>query len=751
MSEKTICPFCGTENEPKRAICANCQTNFRQADLFNALAKRLGRLEQTIATLQTQVSKLANEPADTPPDPEPALVTAVAIPPPAPTVSPPPAQPAATPQPIPKPKPQPQTKTPTEPPQTYLPENIWQSDFWLNKIGLGLLLLALVFLFNYAVNQGWIGPPVRVAIGLILGTGLLGIGYKTARERPYFGQAVQGGGIAAYYITGFAAFQLYGLISLPVAFGFMTLVTLLAFALSLRQKEAMLSLIGGLGGLATPFLLSSGDGNVGGLIIYTCLICGSLVLIYFFQGWQILLWLANVGGWVILAGSMLAFLLFDETLITPENITLQSGILLCLLMFWAMPVLRYLDWLESPNRLPPIKFGFADTFMPDFMKAQFRTHPRLTILLNPIIALWLTLLLWQLPGIGEGLITLGTAVLFGLLAVGLSSKPGRANVWIMHSITAFIFLTVSLVQFFDGTWLLLALAVEAAALHLAHRHIRHVLLELGMHLLSLAVGIFLFVQLLSFQPAMQAFHLDSWVELFVIGLFFAIAALLRRNQTSDFFVAYLLTAHAALLFWLRREFSAFDIPGLVTFLWAFYAVWLHWDAQRHNQIFIKGAAHLLSLVVTVLLFEQILTSRPETAVFNLQFLLNLAIIVLLFATTFLFADAQEAHVRHGYRLMTHVAILTLFWQAFNQLSGQGLVTVVWGIYAIILLLIALTLRRPLLRLVALATLFVLVGKLFLVDLVVLETVWRILLFAGIGSVFLVISYFYSSWLGLPER
>jgi uncharacterized membrane protein len=38
------------------------------------------------------------------------------------------------------------------------------------------------------------------------------------------------------------------------------------------------------------------------------------------------------------------------------------------------------------------------------------------------------------------------------------------------------------------------------------------------------------------------------------------------------------------------------------------------------------------------------------------------------------------------------------------------------------------------------TLLLVVGKLFVVDLAELETVWRILLFMGFGGIFLVLSY-----------
>ncbi|MEE8577476.1 MAG: DUF2339 domain-containing protein, partial [candidate division Zixibacteria bacterium] len=49
-----------------------------------------------------------------------------------------------------------------------------------------------------------------------------------------------------------------------------------------------------------------------------------------------------------------------------------------------------------------------------------------------------------------------------------------------------------------------------------------------------------------------------------------------------------------------------------------------------------------------------------------------------------------------------------------------------------------------LRTVAVATLFAVVAKLFLVDLANIETIFRILLFMGFGGVFLALSYYFRS-------
>src|SRR5207248_4462288 len=155
------------------------------------------------------------------------------------------------------------------------------------------------FLFNYSIDQGWINEQVRVAFGLGLGSVLLALGTAFHAERRHFSQVLLGGSVASFYITGFAAYQMYSLVSYEVAFGYMAGVTLLAFVMSVLQDEVMLSLIGTLGGLGTPFILNNGQHNLPGLVTYTCLVLAGASAIYFYKGWRSLLWIAYTGGWAV--------------------------------------------------------------------------------------------------------------------------------------------------------------------------------------------------------------------------------------------------------------------------------------------------------------------------------------------------------------------------------------------------------------------------------------------------------------------
>ncbi len=131
-----------------------------------------------------------------------------------------------------------------------LPKNMKTSEYRLNKLGIGLLLFGVAFLFTYSIDQGWLTPPVRIGFGMFLGLGLAVAGFRISADRRHFSKVLTGSGIAVFYITGFAAFQLFNLVSYPIASVFMISITSLAFVLSLKQNGTAIAIIAAAGGLA---------------------------------------------------------------------------------------------------------------------------------------------------------------------------------------------------------------------------------------------------------------------------------------------------------------------------------------------------------------------------------------------------------------------------------------------------------------------------------------------------------------------
>ena len=113
------------------------------------------------------------------------------------------------------------------------------------------------------------------------------------------------------------------------------------------------------------------------------------------------------------------------------------------------------------------------------------------------------------------------------------------------------------------------------------------------------------------------------------------------------------------------------------------------------------------------------------------------------------AIVEDRRAKHAYRFGAYVAFLLWFWRDLAPLDdGQAYVSIAWGAIAVALVVAGWRTDRDLVRQTGLATLGVVVLKMFAVDLSELDPLWRIVLFIGFGGLLLIVSYLFPSiWKG----
>ncbi len=503
----------------------------------------------------------------------------------------------------------------------------WTTEDSLKWAGIALVLFAVGFFFKYAIDEGWLTPAVRVVLGLLLGFVLVGLGFYARSRRPGFGQVLQGGGVATFYITLFASSQVLTVVPYGMAFAGMVLVTAFALALGLYHGDPPLAVLGLIGGLATPFLLYTPEGSITGLVVYVLILLTATTGIYLFWGWRSMLYTTVVGGWgvFLMAASDLPY---DRAAQMGDRLALQIAAGFALLSFWAVPVCR--EWLvrRNPDFWPSPALTAGSRFIRGLEKVLRNAVHQLTLLVPPL-ALLLTGISWRLE-----------AQSWGLIAVGMA---------------------------------------------------------------AVLIGV---AELLRRQDVRGLAYTHRWSALLVASL--AIPALLEEEAIL---VAFAVEATA-----------------------------LHFLAYRQHDRFLRGYAHFVWLIpgfwLLAVLGEG--TQGPPPFV-TWDALRPLAVILLGLASGF---AVRLWPVRVGYWLAAHVALLALIYRELLPFEGgQAFVTALWTFYAIALLVAGLRLDRSVLRTGGLMTLALVVGKLFLVDLRNLDPLWRILLFLGVGALFLLVAYF----------
>jgi uncharacterized membrane protein len=115
-----------------------------------------------------------------------------------------------------------------------------------------------------------------------------------------------------------------------------------------------------------------------------------------------------------------------------------------------------------------------------------------------------------------------------------------------------------------------------------------------------------------------------------------------------------------------------------------------------------------------------------------------------------FTSARGSRSRYAYVLAAHLVVLLLVRVLLRPLpQGPALTSSVWGVYAVGLVVAGLRLHDDVLRQVGLGTVLATVAKVLLLDLSAIPTLWRVLLFMGLGGLLLLVSYFVPSLLRGP--
>ncbi len=175
---------------------------------------------------------------------------------------------------------------------------------WLNKIGIVVLILAAVFFFQYAAQQGWISPTIRVVVVALAGVVLLLAGEWTLRKSMrMFATGATGGGIALLYAAAYAASpKFYSLVNTPTAFGLMCAVTVVGVLLSLRSGALTTAILVQIGAYATPMLLSTGRNQQVVLMIYLMVLAVGFLTVSAVKKWDVLPPIALAGTVVLFGG-----------------------------------------------------------------------------------------------------------------------------------------------------------------------------------------------------------------------------------------------------------------------------------------------------------------------------------------------------------------------------------------------------------------------------------------------------------------
>lgn len=378
---------------------------------------------------------------------------------------------------------------------------------WLNRIGIVAVLVGLSYFLKLAIENDWIGPGTRVAIGLAAGIGLI-LWSERFRARAFlaFAYSLKAIGIGALYLSLWAAFQFYHLVSLAVAFFAMILVTASAAAMSLAQNSELLAAFALVGGFLTPVLVSTNQNHEVVLLAYVALLDLGTLWMVAVRGWQRLL-LASFGGTALLFAAW-ASSYYTE----PQLATTLAFASVFFLLYAAAPFLgRKSDLEQYPNVLVALVVLNASCYFAASYLMMYE-HCRLELA-------WLTV---------------AVAALFFVLNRALQRREGSAHPLFgpLYLAMGVGFLTIAIPLKLESYWNTLGWVVEGGALFwAAHRSGRKLLRILGMG--AFLLGIFRLIMVDSFNREPLVINPRFGLYLLAIGGLALLAYFVTNEAGAD--------------------------------------------------------------------------------------------------------------------------------------------------------------------------------------------------------------------------
>lgn len=593
-----------------------------------------------------------------------------------------------------------------------------------------LAIFAIGFFIKYAYENGWIIPEGRVAIGEIIGLGLIAAGWRQHRKGNALGsQMLLGCGIAACYLATYAAFGFYDLISQPTAGIFMSGVMLGAGCLAVATNAFSLGMLTVLGGLLTPLMLHTGQDQHTSLFTYLTLLVASIYLLYCWKAWRVLRSL-------VWAGAILHFVLWY---VNYYSIDTRPSCFVFLGLIWLIPLVQL---LTRSRRFPTLQEDW------------------LLFVITPMIVFGLISQV-LLPDHADmrGKIAIGLILLYGMISYGTWRwRPNDYHQFLLPLAVALIFLSVTIplelaVGWIGIGWITQGMLLWGVGLWRNERLVRF--FGIGTLLLG-TIRIFTHdVYLhppLSSIPFMNAQAIAGlWLSIcWVVVSWFSFLFQCRLSEGKR--IGVILGIVAFWLFWVVANieiypyFKSWQITSRwIAIAWMALALLFFWQGCRLIRIEWRLSAVLM---VSLAVIRSLLTDLPLHRTSDFVPLFNQLSLPVLITAFMLLAlrpilihyepefQEDEKHLKpiSGLTALAMIfLILSLDTYQFcvvnfpaQQLLPHAVLSVVWSLYGALLMFVGFWKHLSTLRWSAIGIFGITLGKVLMIDLGWLAGLYRIL-------------------------
>lgn len=673
-------------------------------------------------------------------------------------------EPTPAPQPVKPPKPNFFERNPDL--EKFIGENL------ANKIGIAILVLGIGFFVKYFIDKNWINEIGRVFIGIISGGALLGIAHRLRNKFIAFSSVLVGGGLAVLYLTISIGFHEYQLFTQTAAFILMIVITGFAVALSVAYNRLELIILSLLGGFASPFMVSTGEGNYIILFTYILILDGGMLVLAYYKKWNLVNILCYAFT-IILFGSWL-FVRFDE-----GNVSMvRGGIIFASLFYLVFFAMNIINNIKERTTFKSLEFSLllSNTFLyyavgmyilnnsfGEDLKGLFTVllgafnfifafslfkntniDRNLIFLLiglvltfislaapvqlegNYITLFWSAesvLLLWMSQKSGIRLMKLASVLLMGLMGISLIMDWDQIYIQEVYSDLTIIFNKGYITGLFVTTSILLTILL------LKKEHIENfetVRIYKGLLIFG-AISVLYVSQVFELWYQLQHYDFDFETSTVIIGCFnmlYILGLLIgeKNLKLDDNF---------------KKAFAFWGIFAMLAYL-----VYYHkFIVATRNDFLIDGATktgfvfHYILITLILIITILSLSKIRKLEDFNKTTFYAYAWFYVFF---FVFLASAE---------LDHIVLLAA---GVDKDSIQYVLTqnhkigypILWGVSSFILITVGLKTKRRSLRIISLTLFLITLLKLFFVDIKGISEAGKIAAFISLGLLLLIVSFMY---------
>ncbi len=661
----------------------------------------------------------------------------------------------------------------------------------ISIVGIIITIIGVGIGAKYAIDNNLISPVMRILAGYLFGIGLLGIAVWLKPKYINFSAVLLSGAMAISYFITYFAYGFYNLMPQTLAFALMVLITLATVAAAINYSRQVIAHIGLVGAYAVPFLLSGDSRNTTILLAYVAVINLGVLGVSLRKYWKTLFYSSFVFTWLIYSAVYLfspfaAPLNFAELMIFAAIffLTFYSTFLAYKLaakeLFGAENVLLLLA-----NSFVFYGFGYAliqqqtggERFLGLFTIINAALHFAVAQLVkryafvdkgsvNFLAALGLIFLTLAVPVELRGhwitlLWTAEAAILFYL---------GRAKKLSLYEYFAYPLMSLASASLLNE-WSLASLSGNGA--------IRTPLLNAGFLTAILFAAGFIFIYFIGkkYQPAVRKpFNIAAQYlipTILLVALYNAF-----RIEIDSYFSAELVRTSYNLSDGSSQQdydLTLFNLIWQLNYSMLFLTLLAVVNARKFKSDVLGFITLGLSTFILLIFLVAGLYALGELRVSYLAqtnadifhhgvFHLVIRYVSLAFVAALIFASSKyiKEHLNHKFpELKLNLGFDFVFYGSLLWLTSSELLnwadilrladadklglSIWWGIYALVLVIIGIAQRKKHLRIGAIVLFAVTLVKLFFYDIASLGTISKTVVFVSLGILLLIISFLYNKY------